>query len=434
MIHSWTTRLGDLVEQTTARQTEAGSGGIVRPPALPSLVLDRIRSLAADGHPEVVRLRRQIHRRPELAFEEHETAALIAETLRDIGIEPLTGIATTGVVAHLHGGRPGPVRAIRADIDALPIHEANTFDFASEVDGAMHACGHDAHTAMLLGAARVLHTMRDDWAGTVRLVFQPSEEKMPGGASVMIQEGVLGEMDGVPAPERIFGQHVAPHLPTGAIGVRPGPFMASADELSLTVRGRGGHAAVPHLLVDPVLAQAHVLTALQSVISRHRPPGIASILSFGRVEALGATNVIPDEVRLVGTFRSMNDDWRFEAHDLIRRTAEHTARALGATCDVQIDVGYPSLSNDPSLAEMVAETARLVTEAETVALPEWYASEDFAWYTREIPGCFYILGTGSDDADSLHGLHTPRFTIDERAMETGVAVLAALAVDQPLHA
>lgn len=389
---------------------------------------DRIRALAAEGHAETVRIRRHLHRQPELAFEEHKTAALIAETLREIGLEPVTGVAKTGVVAHIHGEQPGPVRALRADIDALPIHEANTFDFASETEGVMHACGHDAHTAMLLSAARILHATRADWAGTVRLLFQPSEEKVPGGATVMIEAGALGEMEGVGAPEAIYGQHVAPHLPTGTIGVRPGPFMASADELYLTVRGEGGHAASPHLLTDPVLAQAHILTALQAVISRHRPPGIASILSFGRVEALGATNVIPDEVSLVGTFRSMDDDWRFRAHDLIRRTAEHTAQAFGATCEVRIDVGYPALTNTPALAETVAETARQLTGAEATEVPEWYASEDFAWYTREIPGCFYVLGTGSDEADSHHGLHTPRFTVDERAMETGAALLAALAV------
>ena len=413
------------------------SGGLHRQPVPPGTfarrplpdMLDRIRSLAKDGHTDTVRLRRQIHRQPELAFEEHETAALIAETLRGIGIEPITGVAKTGVVAHIHGAKPGPVRALRADIDALPIHEANTFEFASRTDGRMHACGHDAHTAMLLGAARVLHEVRDGLAGTVRLIFQPSEEKLPGGARVMIEEGVLGTMEGIGAPAFILGQHVAPHLPAGHLGVRPGPFMASADELYLTVRGQGGHAASPHLLVDPVLAQAHVLTALQAVISRHRPPGIASILSFGRVEALGATNIIPDEVDLVGTFRSMDEDWRFQAHDLIRRTAEKTAQALGATCEVRIDVGYPALANDAGLAETVRETAsQVLGKARVHALPEWYASEDFAWYTREIPGCFYILGTGSEKADSLHGLHTPRFTIDESAMEVGVATLAGLAV------
>ncbi len=390
-------------------------------------MLDRIRSLTDDGHAEVVRLRRQIHRTPELAFEEHQTAALIAQTLREIGLEPLEGIGKTGVVAHIEGGKPGPVRALRADIDALPIVEANTFDFASEHSGRMHACGHDGHTAMLLGVARVLHAMRDDLAGTVRLVFQPSEEKAPGGAKVMIEDGVLREMNGVGAPEAILGQHVVPHLDSGLIGVRGGPFMASADELYLTVRGRGGHAAAPHLLIDPVMAQAHILTALQTVISRHRPPGVPSLLSFGRVEASGATNIIPDEVKLIGTFRSMDEDWRWEAHRLIQRVAEHTAQALGATCEVEIVVGYPSLTNDEELASGVAALAREFLGADRVVeVPEWYAAEDFAWYTRETRGCFYVLGTGSDEADSRHGLHTPRFTLDEEAMRTGVGFMAAL--------
>ncbi|OZC03201.1 M20 metallopeptidase family protein [Rubricoccus marinus] len=392
-------------------------------------MLDRIRSLTDSGHADVVRLRRQIHRAPELAFEEHETAALIAQTLREIGLEPTTGVGKTGVVAHIEGAQPGPVRALRADIDALPIREANTFSFASQNEGKMHACGHDGHTAMLLGVARVLHALREDLAGTVRLVFQPSEEKAPGGAKIMIEEGVLDEMDGVGAPEAILGQHVVPHLDSGVIGVRGGAFMASADEIYLTVHGQGGHAAAPHLLVDPVMAQAHILTALQTVISRHRPPGVPSLLSFGRVEADGATNIVPDDVRLIGTFRSMDEDWRWEAHRLIRRVAEHTALALGATCEVEIVVGYPSLVNDERLASGVAALAREFLGAERVVeVPEWYAAEDFAWYTREVPGCFYVLGTGSDEADSRHGLHTPRFTLDEEAMRTGVGLMAALAM------
>jgi hippurate hydrolase len=394
-------------------------------------VLDRVRSLADDRFPEVVRLRRQIHRRPELAFEEHETAALIAETLRGVGLEPTEGVATTGVVAHVEGGRPGPTVALRADIDALPIREATGLDFASEVDGRMHACGHDAHTAMLLGAAHILHTLRDDLAGTVRLVFQPSEEKAPGGASVMIEEGVLGEMDGRGPVERIFGQHVFPDLPAGALGVRAGTFMASADEVYLTVRGRGGHAAAPHLLTDTVLAQAHILTALQSVISRNRPPGVPSLLSFGRVAAEGATNVIPEEVRLDGTFRSMDEDWRFEAHDLIRRTAEKTAEALGVTCEVRIVVGYPVLRNDEAAAALVRQTAvDYVGEARVVELPMWYASEDFAFYTEQVPGAFSVLGVGNEAEGITHGLHTPKMTVDEEALRTGTGFLAALAVRQ----
>ena len=264
----------------------------------------RLLQLADDLFPDVVRWRRTIHRRPELAFQEHETAAFIAQTLGDLGLEVVTGVAETGVVAHVEGGRPGPTVALRADIDALPITEATGLEFASESTGRMHACGHDAHTAMLLGAAHVLHAVRDDLAGTVRLVFQPSEEKAPGGARVMIEDGVLEDVGGHGPVARMFGQHVFPDLPAGTIGVRGGSFMASADEIYLTVRGTGGHAAAPHELVDAVLVQAHVLTALQSVISRNRPPGVPSLLSFGKVVADGATNVLPDEVVLEGTFRS----------------------------------------------------------------------------------------------------------------------------------
>ena len=394
-------------------------------------MLDRIRALADDAFPEVVRLRRQIHRRPELAFEEHETAALVASTLRDVGLDVTEGVARTGVVAHVEGGRPGPTVALRADIDALPIVEATGLDFASEHEGRMHACGHDAHTAMLLGAAQILHTLRDDLAGTVRLVFQPSEEKAPGGASVMVDEGVLEAMGGVEAPARIFGHHVFPDLPAGTLGVRGGTFMASADEVYLTVRGEGGHAAAPELLVDSVLVQAHVLTALQAVVSRNRPPGVPSLLSFGRVEAPGATNVIPDEVRIAGTFRSMDEDWRFRAHDLIRRTAEKTAEAFGATCEVRVVVGYPVLRNDEAAAAFVRETAvAYVGPDRVVDLPMWYASEDFAFYTEQIPGCFSVLGVGNEAEGIVHGLHTPKMTVDEEALRTGTGFLAALAARQ----
>ena len=406
-------------------------GGRFRPASRPHShpMLDRIRQLAADGAPETVRLRRAIHRRPELAFQERETAALVAGTLRQWGVEPIEGVAQTGVVAHVVGARPGPTVALRADIDALPITEATGLDFASESPGVMHACGHDAHTAMLLGAARILHELRGEWAGTVRLVFQPSEEKAPGGARVMIEEGVLGEMDGHAAPVAIFGQHVFPELPAGTLGVRGGPFMASADEVYLTVRGKGGHAAAPEHLTDVVLAQAHVLTALQAVVSRNRPPGIPSILSFGKVTADGATNVLPDEARIEGTFRSMDEDWRWRAHDLIRRTAKHTAQALGATCDVEVREGYPALVNDAALADAVRQSAvALVGEERVIDLPMWYASEDFSFYTNEIPGCFTVLGVRNEAEGITHGLHTPRMTVDEAALETGAAFLAALAV------
>jgi hippurate hydrolase len=397
---------------------------------------DRIHSLNADLFDEVVGLRRTLHRRPELAFEEHETAALVAETLGALdGVDVRTGVAKTGVVATLDGGQPGPTLALRADMDALPIREQNDFDFASERDGVMHACGHDAHTASLLGTAKILHALRDELRGSIRFLFQPSEEKIPGGASVMIDDGALDGLprpsgaNGTAAPEHILGQHVVPHLPSGTLGVRSGDFMASADEVYLTIRGEGGHAAAPHsLAADAVLVQAHVLTALQSVVSRHAPPDVPSVLSFGRVVAEGATNVIPEEVRIEGTFRAMDEDWRLRAHDLIRRIAEGTAEAFGATCEVEVAVGYPALVNDEALAAAVREAAVEYVGAERVVdLPRWFASEDFAFYTQQIPGAFYVLGVGNEAEGITHGLHTPRFTIDEEALRTGPGFMAYLA-------
>lgn len=394
---------------------------------------DRVRHLNDRHFAWIVDLRRRLHRRPELAFEEHQTAALVAETLRELGLEPRTGVAKTGVIAEIRGGKPGPARALRADMDALPIREQTGLPFASEHPGVMHACGHDAHVASLLGAARILQELREELRGTVRLLFQPSEERAPGGAPGMIAAGALAAADGTPAPAYILGQHVFPRLPVGTIGVRSGPFMASSDEVYLTIRGEGGHAAEPHrLTADAVLVQAHVLTALQAVISRYCPPDIPSVLSFGRVEADGATNVIPAEVRLEGTFRSMDDAWRFRAHALIERTATETARAFGAECEVRIAVGYPALVNDPRLSAAVrAAAAEYVGEEGVVDLDPWYASEDFAFYTREIPGTFYVVGVRSEAAGAVHPLHTPRFTIDEEALRLapGFMAYAALTVE-----
>ena len=383
-------------------------------------------ALAGTLAPTLVGWRRHLHRHPELSFHEHETAAFVARTLRDIGLDPLEGVGGTGVVAHVRGARPGPVVALRADIDALPISEDTGLDFASETPGVMHACGHDVHTACLLGAARLLHEHRDGLAGTVRLVFQPGEELIPGGATAMIAAGVLGEMDGVGPPARMFGQHVVPHLAAGTLGVRSGPFMASADEVYLTVRGTGGHAAEPSALVDTVLVQAHVLVALQSVISRNCPPGVPSVLSFGRVEALGATNIVPDAVHIAGTFRSMDEPWRERAHGLIRRVAEQTAQAFGATCGVEIRIGYPALVNSPDAAAFARDTAVALTGA-AVDLPMWYASEDFAFYAQRVPAAFSVLGVAPPPPAGTSGLHTPRFVADESALPVGAAFLAALA-------
>ena len=391
-------------------------------------MLDTIKSLADDLFDDVVRLRRRIHQHPELAFEEHETANLVKHTLEPLNLDLQTGIAETGLIATLEGSRPGPTIMLRADMDALPIREATGLPFASENEGAMHACGHDAHTSSLLGTAMILSRLRDDLPGTVRFLFQPSEERLPGGAKVMIEEGIL-QSNGTTAPRAIFGQHVQPDLPAGKIGLRSGMYMASADEIYITVTGEGGHAAAPHELgTDATVAAAHIVTALQSVISRHCPPNVPSVLTIGKLTADGATNVIPEVARMEGTFRAMDEDWRYRAHELIERIVTHTAEALGAEAEVEIAVGYPALYNHPEPTDLVRRAARdYVGPDNTVDLDQWFASEDFAFYLRELPGAFYRIGTGNEEEGITHGLHTPRFDIDEEALRVAPGFMAYLA-------
>ncbi len=404
---------------------------IVHTPTRPHIhtMIDTIKALNDEIFEDVVRLRRAIHRNPELALEEHETARLVQQTLALLDLDVRTGVAQTGIVATLRGGQPGPTLMLRADMDALPIQEANDFDFASQNPGRMHACGHDAHTSSLLGTAMILSRLRDHVHGTVRFLFQPSEERLPGGARVMIEEGALAADAAGPAPEVAFGQHVTPELPVGTIGLRSGMYMASADEIYLTVKGQGGHAAGPHKLrSDAVLVASHLVVALQSVISRHCPPDVPSVLSIGRFIADGATNIIPETARLEGTFRAMDETWRFQAHGLIRRVAEHTVQAFGADLDLEIKVGYPALYNHPAPTTFLREAAHAyVGEENIVDLDLWFASEDFAYYLREVPGSFYRLGTGNEAKGIVHGLHTPRFTIDEEALRLGPGFMAYMA-------
>ena len=304
------------------------------------------RALAEDIFPEVVQLRRTIHENPELAFEEYETAQLVQQTLSPLGLDIQSGVAKTGIVATLVGAQPGPEVVLRADMDALPIHEANDLAFKSKNDGKMHACGHDVHTSSLLGTAKILSALKEDLKGTVRFLFQPSEERLPGGAKVMIEEGALSAQGEREQPEVIFGQHVQPDLHVGKIGVRNGMYMASADEIYITVHGKGGHAAAPHYLDnDTILTASHIVVALQTVISRNCPPDVPGVLSIGKFIGDGATNVIPTQVRLEGTLRAMDESFRSKAHSLIQQTVEHTAKAFGARVDFEIKVGYPALFN-----------------------------------------------------------------------------------------
>ncbi len=385
---------------------------------------------ANDIHKEVIDLRRTLHANPELAFEEYETSALVKRQLESWGIDYEEGVAKTGVVGYIKGKGDGKVIALRADMDALPIIEANDVSYVSKNPGKMHACGHDVHTSSLLGTARLLQENRDQFGGTIKLIFQPSEEKLPGGAKVMIEEGVLEK----PAVQSIIGQHVQPFLDAGKIGIRRGMYMASADEIYLTIKGKGGHAAQPQAFVDPVIIMAEVLTSLQTVVSRMADPRIPSVLSFGKITAAGATNVIPNEVHLEGTYRTMDEAQRAKAHAMIENIAVQTARAMGGDAEINILKGYPVLYNDEDLATRSREwIASYVGEENVVDIDIWLAAEDFAWYTQEVPGCFYRLGTRNEAKGIVHGVHTPKFDIDENALGLSTGLMAWLAIQELQH-
>lgn len=391
-------------------------------------ILIRIKQLAASHLPDTVAVRRHLHAHPELSFQESDTSAFVCSKLDEWGIAYQAGYVKTGIVAHIRGRNPeSKVIALRADLDALPITEANDVPYRSKNTGVMHACGHDVHTSCMLGAARILHELRDEWEGTVKLVFQPGEERLPGGASLMIKEGALD----TPPASAIFGQHVFPDLEVGKVGFRPGMYMASTDELFMTVHGKGGHAALPHTLIDPVLITAHILTALQQVVSRRARPGVPSVLSFGKVTANGATNIIPDRVELEGTFRTMDEEWRAEAHRIMVETAENLARGMGGTCDFRVERGYPFLVNDEVLTANAQQAAREYLGAENVVdLDMRMTAEDFSYYSQLMPACFYRLGTRNSQRGITSGLHTPTFDVDESCLETGAGLMAWLTVRQ----
>ena len=392
------------------------------------MLKDRIKSLAQAYKQEVIDLRRHLHSHPELSFKEFQTAAFVAEKLKEIGITEIESKATTGWSALIKGKNPEKkVVALRADMDALPIIEANEVPYKSQNPGVMHACGHDAHTASLLGAAKILNEVRDQFEGTIKLIFQPGEEIIPGGASLMIKDKVLEN----PRPNYILGQHVMPMIPAGKVGFRSGLYMASADELYFTIKGKGGHGAMPETFIDPVLISAHLLVALQQIVSRVANPKIPSVLSFGRVEALGATNIIPNEVKIQGTFRTLDEAWRAKAHEKMRQIAEGIVEGMGGQLDFEIRKGYPFLKNNPELTARSVDAARDYLGAENVLdLDIWMAAEDFAYFSQEIDGCFYRLGTRNEARGITSGVHTPTFDIEEEALEIGSGLMAWLAVSE----
>ncbi|MEP6611168.1 MAG: M20 family metallopeptidase [Mucilaginibacter sp.] len=391
------------------------------------MIKEQIQQLSKNIFDDTVANRRHLHSHPELSFHEVNTSAFVAGKLEALGLT-YQRMADNGLVALIKGDKPSDnVVALRADMDALPITEANDVSYKSQNVGVMHACGHDAHTSSLLGTAKILTEIKSQFGGTIKLIFQPAEEKLPGGASLMIKEGVLEN----PKPQAVLGQHVMPLIEAGKVGFRAGKYMASTDELYVTVHGKGGHGAQPQQNVDPVIIMAHMLTALQQVISRFADPKSPSVLSFGKVIANGATNVIPNEVYLEGTFRTMDEKWRNDAHIRMKKMAEGLCESMGATCEFNIVRGYPFLINEEKLTASTRGHAEDYLGKENVLdLDIWMAAEDFAYYSQVADSCFYRLGTRNESRGITSSVHTPTFDVEESALELSTGLMAYLAVKQ----
>jgi len=387
----------------------------------------KIKALAKAYLADITGIRRHIHANPELSTREFETAAFVASKLAEMGIPFQEGVAETGIVALIQCKNPShKTIALRADMDALPIFEENEVSYKSKNEGVMHACGHDAHTASLLGAARILKAMREDFEGTIKLFFQPSEERYPGGAIRMIKAGAMEN----PRPVHVFGQHVYPELEAGKVGMRSGEYMASTDEVFLTIRGKGGHAAQPMNVIDPILIASHIIVALQQIVSRNASPTVPTVLSFGRIIGDGRTNVIPDKVIVEGTIRTFDEAWRKQAHQKIIKMAQSIAEGMGGSCDVFIDSGYPFVYNDPEITAKTKDWAiEFLGQENVVDLPLRMTAEDFSYFAREAPSCFYRLGVRDEERGIISNLHTSTFDVDEKSLETGMGLMAWIAVN-----
>lgn len=387
------------------------------------MLQQKIKGLSAQYAGDFIQIRRYIHAHPELSYKEFETSAFIQSKLTEWGI-PFTVMATTGVVGIIKGKNPSAkVIALRADMDALPIQEENSVEYKSLNAGIMHACGHDVHTTCLLGAAKIMNELKDEWEGTVKLIFQPGEERNPGGASYMIRDGVLQN----PAPQGIVALHVHPGLELGKLSFRKGRVMASADEIYITIKSKGGHAAAPHLTADTILIASQLIVSLQQIISRNNNPTSPSVLSICSIQGGHTTNVIPSEVKLMGTFRAMDEAWRFKAHELIRKQTIGLVEAMGAEVDLHIDVGYPTVDNNPEFTGAAWQLAKEYMGEGNVPETELrMGAEDFGYYTQHVPGCFFRLGVRNEEQGIIHNVHTPLFNIDERAIQTGIGMMAWL--------
>lgn len=387
------------------------------------MIKEQIRQLAKKYAPEFIEIRHHLHSNPELSYQEFETSAFVQQKLKDFGI-PFEVKASTGVVGLIQGKNPSSkVTALRADMDALPITEENDVPYRSKNNAVMHACGHDVHTTCLLGAAKILNELKNEWEGTVKLIFQPGEEKNPGGASLLIKEGVLEN----PKPEKIFALHVHPGLEIGKLSFRNGMVMASADEIYITIKSKGGHAAAPQFTADTILIGSQLVVSLQQIVSRNNSPFNPSVLSITSFQGGNTTNVIPSEVKLMGTFRAMNEEWRFKAHELIKKQTLELVAAMGAEATIHIDVGYPFVLNNEALGnEAIKKAGEYLGEANVEETELRMGAEDFAYYSHQIPACFFRLGAGNKAKGITSGVHTPTFNIDEGAIEIGMGMMAWL--------
>jgi len=374
--------------------------------------------------------REHLHRFPELSFEEYNTCEFVIEQLTKIGASNIQKVGKTGVTALIMGethSLEDNFIGLRADLDALPIQEENEVPYKSVHEGIMHACGHDVHTSILLGVAEILHEIKDDLPKPIKLIFQPGEEKNPGGASILIKEGILLN----PTIEKMFALHVFPELEAGKIGFKEGLYMASCDEIYVTIHGKGGHGAMPHQCIDPILIGSTIITSLQQVVSRACDPKIPCVLSFGHFEGLGATNIIPSKVLLKGTFRTMDESWRSKALTIIQSQIENIAISFGGKAEVIISNGYPCLINNEDVTQKARrKMISILGEENIVELPLRLTSEDFAFYSQLIPVCFIRLGTGNQDMDRNFGVHHPKFDINYDAISIGIKSLSSLCINE----
>lgn len=389
--------------------------------------LERIKSLAEKLHPELVKIRRWLHQNPELSFEEHQTAAFIAGKLQEMKVDYTTGHAGTGIIARIgkQFAEKDAHLAFRADIDALPIKEENKHSYVSANDGVMHACGHDVHTTILLGTIAALKDLEHDLKKPLLFIFQPGEEKAPGGASLLIKEGLFRHWH----IEKMYGLHVYPEMPVGKLGFKEGIYMASCDEIHIELKGRGGHAAMPHHTDDLVQLGAEIVRNLPLMVHRACDPKIPMVLSFGHFIANGATNVIPSQVSIKGTFRTLNEDWREEAITLMTHYCRTLNDRSPGSVELRIVRGYPFLENDVHVTQQAKSLAeKLLGEDEVEHLPIRMTAEDFSFYSHEVPTCFFRLGVRNEAKGIVHGVHHPQFDIDEKALAIGVQMMSALAL------